>query len=124
MPWPYNNPYISQPNQFQMPNYGMQQQPQMQVVRVNGRGGAEAYSIGPNSSALLLDESGRMVWAVTTDGAGYKTISPYDILPHQDAPTPDYSDLESRIKRLEGIMNELSGDSSATRKIESAAKPD
>jgi len=119
MPWPYNtNPYMPQSNQFQMPTY--QQAPQMQVVRVNGRGGAEAFSIGPNSSALLLDESGRIVWAVTTDGAGYKSIAPYDIQPHQDAPAPDYGSLESRIARLEGIMNELSGDSSTTRKVEPA----
>lgn len=118
MPWPYNtNPYMPQPNQFQMTPYSTPQQaPQMQVVRVNGRGGAEAFAIGPNSSALLLDESGRIVWAVTTDGAGYKTISPYDILPHQDAPAPDYSGLESRIKRLEGMMDEYSANTSTARK--------
>lgn len=117
MPWPYNtNPYMPQPNQYQPQPYGLQQAPQMQVVRVNGRPGAEAYAIGPNSSALLLDESGRLVWAVTTDGAGYKTISPYDILPHQDAPAPDLSGLEGRIKRLEDIVNEYSANPTAARK--------
>lgn len=82
-------------------------QPQrMEVVRVNGRGGAETYAMGPNSSALLLDECGTIVWAVTTDGAGYKTISPYDITPHQVAPTPDLSNLEARIKKLEEKLND------------------
>ena len=44
--------------------------PQMQVTKVNGEGGANAFSMGPNSSAILLDASGTMIWAVTTDGAG------------------------------------------------------
>ena len=83
---------------------------QEQVVRVNGRGGADAYAIGPNSSALLLDESGKLVWLVTTDGAGYKSVSPYDIIPHQEAPAPDYSSLEARVKKLEEKLND-SGDS-------------
>lgn len=116
MPWPYNT-FQPNNNQYQQ-LYGMQP-PQMQVVRVNGRGGAEAFSMGANSSALLLDESGRIVWAVTTDGAGYKTISPYDITPHQDAPAPDYSGLEGRIARLEGIVNEYTANSTAARKTES-----
>ena len=84
--------------------YGLQQQ----VVRVNGRGGAEAYSIGPNSSALLLDESGALVWLVTTDGAGYKTIAPYDITPHKVPTAPDLSSLEARIKKLEEFINDTS----------------
>jgi hypothetical protein len=32
-----------------------------EVVRVNGRNGAEAYQMAPNSSALLLDESAPVV---------------------------------------------------------------
>ena len=70
----FNNPYINP--------YGMGQTytppvfPQnAQVVKVNGENGARAYQIGPNSSALLLDESGALVWLCTTDGAGYKTVT-------------------------------------------------
>lgn len=91
--------------------YGFPQR--MEVVRVNGRGGAEAYAIGPNSSALLLDESGRIVWLVTTDGAGYKTVAPYDISPHQTAPAPDFSSLEDRIKKLEERVNAASDSATA-----------
>ena len=124
MSWQYNNPYLTQqfaPNPY-VPT--PQQAPTMQVIRVNGRGGAEAFAIGPNSSALLLDESGCILWAIATDGAGYKTISPYDITPHQDAPAPDYSTLETRIARLEGILNELSGDSSTVSESKPAVTAD
>lgn len=105
----FQNPYL---NPYQMPIQPMQPVQQTQVVKVNGENGARAYQMGANSSSLLLDESGLMVWLATTDGAGYKTVTPYDITPHQAAPAPDYGSLESRIKRLEEIVNG-STDSSA-----------
>ena len=109
----YQNPYLN-PYGFQNQ---MQQQPQpTQVVRVNGENGARAYQLGPNSSALLLDESGLMVWLVTSDGAGYRSVSSYDITPHQVAPVPDFGLLESRIQKLEEIVNGNSADSSAVGK--------
>ena len=110
---PYYNPYFQMP---QAPAPQIQPQPQRQeVTKVNGENGARAYSIGPDSSALLLDSSGLLVWLVTTDGAGYKSVAPYDISPHQEAPAPDFSTLEQRISRLEVIINEYSSDSTTAR---------
>ena len=102
----FQNPYLS-PYGMQQPLQGTQMSfaNQQQVVRVNGENGARTYQLGANSSALLLDESGLMVWLVTSDGAGYKTVSAYDITPHQVAPAPDYGSLEERIKKLEEYMN-------------------
>ena len=100
---PYMNPYMQtvlQPSS---------------VIKVNGENGARSYNMGANSSALLLDESGLLVWLCTTDGAGYKTVTAYDITPHQIAPAPDYGSLESRIKRLEDLLND-SADTSTTRR--------
>ena len=112
---PQGNPYLAMAQQQQMP--------QTQVVRVNGRPGAEAYRMGPNSSALLLDESGTIVWVVTTDGASYKTVTPYDISPHQDAPVPDVSSFEARLKRLEEIVHGTSGNTTADRDVEPDDRP-
>ena len=117
----FQNPYLPGAYTPYMTSAQQQTQP-AQVVRVNGRNGAEAYTIGPNSSALLLDESGTLVWLVTSDGAGYKTISPYDITPHQTAPAPDFGSLENRIKKLEDFVNEYTGDTSAATG-KSDAKP-
>ena len=100
---PFLNHYGAYPQQYQQMAVN---QPTQQVVKVNGENGAKAYQIGANSSALLLDESGSLVWLVTSDGAGYKSVSAYDIIPHQTVPTPDFSTLESRIKRLEEIVND------------------
>ena len=108
---PAVNPYLGTPYQPQPP-----QQPRQEVVKVNGENGARAYQLGPQSSALLLDETGTIVWLVTTDGAGYKTVAPFDISPHQAAPAPDYSDLEERIRKLEeAISNGNTGNPATAR---------
>lgn len=110
----YNSYYMSQyPSQMgaggQMPYQG-------QIVRVNGRNGADAYRLAPNSSVLLLDENDPLVWLKTTDGAGYATVSPYTITPYQPAPAVDVNGLESRVKRLEEILNGKSDDADAGAK--------
>ena len=117
---------VNYQNQFFNPYGFMQQspvpqavQPPVQIVKVSGENGARAYGMGANSSALLLDESGLMVWLVTTDGAGYKTVSAYDIAPHQTAPAPDYGSLENRIKKLEEIVNGNTGNTATTVKNKS-----
>lgn len=102
---PMINPYLTQQNQIT-------QQPRREVVKVNGENGARAFPMGANSSALLLDENGVIVWLVTTDGAGYKTVAPFDITPHQAAPAPDFGSLEARISRLEERVNAATSNSS------------
>ena len=88
--------------------YG-QQKPQ-QVVQVDGYNGASTYKIGPDSSALLLDQSGDKVWLVKTDGAGYKSvIQPYSITPISDNNNNayDFSQYEERLSKLEKLMEGL-----------------
>ena len=99
---------------MQMPMY---QPPQKQVEKLNGKNAAMQYPMGANSSAWILDESGLISWLITTDSAGYKTVTAYDINLHQDAPAPDYGTLENRITRLEEIIDARNtADSSAVRK--------
>lgn len=115
---PMVNPYLGAQRPFQ-------QQPRHEVVKVSGENGARAFQMPANSSALLLDESGVIVWLVTTDGAGYKTVAPFDITPHEAAPAPNYSDLETRITRLEEMMkNANTGNSSNAQRTEYTAFTD
>lgn len=120
----YVNPYLNPYGQQYQP-YQSQIQPQLQqqqVTKVNGENGAKAYNMAPNSSALLLDECGTIVWLKVTDGAGFPTITPYDVTPHQPTPQPDYSTLETRIARLEELVNGNTANPSATRRKQ-ATKP-
>ena len=115
----YQNPYL---NPYQMTPKLAQNMPspaQQQVVKVNGRNGAEMYQMAANSSVLLLDESAPIVWLATTDGAGYKSLTAYDIAPHQEQPPVDIKNIEERLSRLEEAMkhgNE-SNSSSSKRKL-------
>ena len=109
--YPFYNPY----GFMQQPTV-QPQQPAQQVEKVNGHNGAMQYAIGANSSAWILDQSGQMSWLITTDSAGYKTVTAYDIVPHQDAPAQDYGSLENRVKKLEEMIHERTADTSAIRK--------
>ena len=104
---PMINPYLTPQGQYA-------QQPRQEVVKVNGENGARAFPLGANSSAMLLDTSGTLVWLVTSDGAGYKTVTPFDITPHQEAPAPDFGSLEERITRLEEKINGYTGNLTAS----------
>ena len=95
---PMVNPYLNAQRPLQQP-------PRQEVVKVNGENGARAFPLGANSSALLLDESGAIVWLITTDGAGYKSVAAFDISPHEAAPAPNYEDLEARITKLEEMIS-------------------
>lgn len=107
-----------------VPDYGFQRPQQMQpmqpmsqhmeVVRINGRGGAEAFQMAPNSSALLLDTTQAVVWLKTTDGAGYPTLAPYTITPMEEQPPVSTGDIIKRIERLEAMMDGRQSDAGST----------
>lgn len=77
-----------------------------QVIRVTGEPGARALQMQPNSSILLLDETAPIVWLAQTDGAGYKTLTPYTIEKYTPKPSPNLEDIVDRITRLEAKINE------------------
>lgn len=104
--YPSNNSFFQQPSQTQP-----QQLLKTEVIKVNGRNGAEAFQIAPNSSTLLLDMNNPIVWFVMTDGAGYKTVLPYDITPHKEVDkAQEYQNvLNSIMTRLSKIEERLGG---------------
>ena len=95
-------PYGMQ-NQFNNQTYPLQKQ---EVIRVNGKNGAAALNLPPNSSVLLLDENEPVVWLKVTDGAGYPSLTAYSITPYKEKEPIDLTSLESRITRLEAKLNE------------------
>lgn len=104
----YNNYTPIYPNMYA----GINTPSRQEIIRVNGRNGANAYQMAPNSSILLLDETAPVIWLKTTDGASYPTITGYKITPMETAPIvnaqEEYKSLEERIRKLEEIVNEQS----------------
>ena len=90
------------PQTYQTP----QQHTSTQVARVTGESGARAYSLAPNSSVLLMDETAPIVWLKTTDSAGYPSLQPYSISPYNPEEPVNLKDLEHRIARLEEMFND------------------
>lgn len=72
----YQNPYLNS-NYYQSPFSPPLQK--YEIVHVNGKNGADAFQMAPNSNNLLLDDTAPIVWLVQTDGAGYKSLTPFDI---------------------------------------------
>lgn len=114
----YDNIYNPlQPNSlypyYQPTNIIQQQQlmQRMEIIKVNGKNGAEALALAPNSSALLLDIHDPIVWFVSTDGAGYKTCMPYQISPYKAANESSIDEIVSRINaRLDNIEKRMKVD--------------
>ena len=101
---PYNNAQLSQLllQQSLQPQVGQQ----CKVVEVTGKAGAEAFQLAADSSILLLDNTAPIVWLVKTDGAGYKSLIPYDIKVHEEEkPADHFKELEDRISKLEEAIN-------------------
>ena len=102
----YPNP-IPNPNPPQNYFGGMNANnfPRYSIIQVRGQNGAEALQMAPNSKVLLLDETDPLIWFVQTDGAGYKTVTPYTISPYQPAPPVDLNSIEQRLSALEEKIN-------------------
>ena len=95
---------------YYYPNYQ-----KTEIIRVNGKNGGEMYQMAPNSEALLLDTSAPIIWLAQTDGAGYKTLTPYSITPYQPEPEIDVRSLNERLTRLEELINDKSNYSAAKK---------
>ena len=95
-----------------------------EAIKVNGRAGADAYQLAPNSSVLMLDNTAPIVWLAVSDGAGYKTLTAYDIKVHEEKkPEDNYKKLEERIRKLEERLNNANGKSNNSADAKQQRKP-
>lgn len=120
---PYNpyNPIVSSPSAAGASIY---QPGRQEIIRVNGREGANAYQLPANSSVLLLDNNQPVIYLKQTDGGGYANITPYSITPFEQEQPVNASDLERRIKRLEDIINESDSSNVKRTKSKQSAQSD
>lgn len=93
-----------------------------EIIRVNGREGAEAFPMAQNSSVLLLDEKNPIVWVKRTDGAGFPTVEPFTISPYRPEPTIDIKAIDERLSRVEEMLNEQSNNTGVKRNIKQSDK--
>lgn len=82
--------------------------PHYTIIEVNGEAGVDMFQMGPNSSVLLADQTGPIIWKVQTDGAGAKTKQPFQVVPMQKSQPIDINNIEARLSKLEELYNEQS----------------
>lgn len=99
----WNNFYNGN-NNATTPVYNYHTPMHYELIQVNGRAGAESFRMAPNSSAVLVDTTGAIIWFARTDGAGYLTVEPYDITPHKEKPPINVEDIDTRLKKLEDYI--------------------
>lgn len=86
----YVNPYMNSgimPNQVNTAGAYMSQQPQQDTMFkwVQGRAGAEAFSLAPGTSAFLMDSNEPILYAKATDSYGrYMPLQSYKLVPIED----------------------------------------
>lgn len=108
-PQQYSQPFNSGFNAFN--NNAFQNQQKVSIPQVNGRSGAEAYILPPDSSILLMDTTAPRVWLKKTDSGGYASTQPFIITKEKDAEEQKTERLEERISKLEETINELKSQS-------------
>lgn len=94
-----------------------------EIIHVNGKNGAQAFQMVPNSQALLLDDTAPIIWLAQTDGAGYKTLTPYTITPYQPEPEISIKDLDNRLKKLEEVMSNEKSNVTSSKKQSGKQQP-
>ena len=98
---------------YQNPYMMMYQKPagySGQIIQVNGKAGAEALQMEPNSSVYVQDSTkGDRIFLLMTDGAGYKSvkgiIGVFEEEQEKAQQESAMASLEARIKRLEDTLN-------------------
>lgn len=100
-------------NNYNLPHYDS--------PALHGRADANAFLIGPNSSIFLPDAEEDIIWWIKTDMQGNRTVMPFDIGPHKDAPPVDLNSLEQRLANVEEWIHAKSNKSNAKRTTATAA---
>lgn len=87
------------------------QQSPVQIAKVHGREGAQAFVLPPSSSVLLLDETDSAIWLKTTDDGGYPSLNKFYITPAEEVEQVQkenqFNTLESRLSSVEAQYDQL-----------------
>lgn len=86
--------------------FGVAQQPVNGLIPVNGRGGADAYPLPPNSAVALFDENEDIMFIKKTDGAGFPTVLSYRFEPLEQ-PAPEGAVTRDEFDRLVAAVEKL-----------------
>lgn len=88
-------------SQFQQPLQ------QIEIQKVMGEESARNYPLAPNSSIILLDANNPLIWVVTTDASGYKTVNPFTITPYTPEKPLSQADINDQLEKVNARLDKL-----------------
>lgn len=91
------------------PYFTPMQTQRMELTRVNGIAGAQAYQMPPNSVAALFDASTDLMYIKSTDGAGFPSIRTFAFSEQTEAPQAQSATLDRIMTTLDEIKEALNG---------------
>lgn len=116
----YNYQYPQPTPQTYQSAWNQQQNTQpVQLIQVNGLGGAQNYQLAPNSRIALFDANTDVFYIKTTDAGGYPTIQAFQFQPianEQGTPTEfvtrsEFEELKEKVeKHVKQSVSETSAD--------------
>lgn len=104
------NPYY--PYGYSTPTPMPQPKPQQErIAMVANREAINLLPMAPDSQKFVLNQAGNPLYLVTTDSAGYKTITEYDIFDRkaqqEQQQASMFDEINRRLQRLEAFVNEF-----------------
>ena len=98
-------------------NYSSQPQrlPIYHAEPIHGENAAWAFPMGPNSEIWLPDADRDLVWWIRTDMNGNKTVTPFDVKPHEEPKQIDMEEILARLGAVEEWINGKQNKSNAKR---------
>lgn len=86
-----------QMNSYSFPHY--------EAPQLRGKADAYNFAMSPNSEIFLPDATEDLIWWIKTDAQGTKTVIPLDISVHKDPEPVDLQSIESRLTKMEELIN-------------------
>ena len=98
--------------------------PPQQILQANGKTSIDAIRMSPNSSVLIADTTGPIVWKCVSDGLGNVTKEAFDISHHKTEEETEKENLNSTLIEINERLKKLEADyeSFTNRNNESANK--
>lgn len=94
--------------------WGNYRAPVYRADPIHGENAAWQFPIGAGE-IYLPDADEDIIWWIRVDQNGVKTVTPFDVLPHQKPTQVDISDLAAKVAALEEKVNGKQNKSDAKR---------
>lgn len=111
---PNQNQVQANLNPYQQNIWGNYRAPTYRADPIHGENAAWQFPIG-SGEIYLPDADEDIIWWIRVDANGVKSVTPFDVLPHQKPVPVDINELAAKVATLEEKLNGKQNKSNAKR---------